>query len=151
VDTDSKPRSSGANRNAAAEGTWRSALVTFGPSVVLDLLLAASVITTAVDKLPDPQQGRAARLLRRAASVGALLPWTYLLIGRPWHLRWGPTDEETRKSLPGDELVSHPVAQMTRALTIDAPAGEIWPWMIQMGAGRGGLYSYEWLENSRAN
>lgn len=147
MSAESAPRSPDPNRNAAAEGTWRSALVTFGPSVVLDLLLAASVVATALDKLPDPGRGRVARLLRRAASVGALLPWAYLLIVRPWHLRWGAKDEETRKALPGDELVSHPVAQMTRALTIDAPAGEIWPWMIQMGAGRGGLYSYDWLEN----
>jgi hypothetical protein len=129
------------------KGTWRSVLVPFGPSVLLDLLLAASVITTALDKLPDPNRGRAARLLRRAASIGALLPWAYLLIVRPWHLRWGATDEEMRKRLPGDDLVPHPVTEMTRALTIDAPKGEIWPWMAQMGAGRGGLYSYDWLEN----
>lgn len=131
----------------STEGTWRSALVSFGPSVVLDVLLGASVIATALDALPDPSRGRAARLLRRAASVGALLPWVYLLIVRPWHLRWGATDEEARKMLPGDELVPRPVVEMTRALTINASAKEIWPWMMQMGAGRGGLYSYDWLEN----
>jgi hypothetical protein len=70
-----------------------------------------------------------------------------LLIGRAWHLRWGATDEEARKRLPGDELVPRPVAEVTRALTINAPVKEIWPWMVQMGAGRGGLYSYDWLEN----
>jgi hypothetical protein len=36
---------------------------------------------------------------------------------------------------------------MTRALTVDAPPSDVWPWMVQMGAGRGGLYSYDWLEN----
>lgn len=129
------------------KGTLRSWVVPFGPSVVLDLLLAASVVATALNKLPDPHRGGAARLVRWAASAGALLPWAYLLIARPWHLRWGATDEETRKRLPGDDLVAHPVAETTRALTIDAPAREIWAWMAQMGAGRGGLYSYDWLEN----
>lgn len=145
MSTQSMPGSSGPKRNVAAEGTWRSLLVTFGPSVVLDLLLAASLITTALGKLPDPRRG--AWSLGRAASMGALLPWVYVLVARPWHLRWGATEEETRKRLPGDNLVPQPVAQMTRAVTIDAPANEIWPWMLQMGAGRGGLYSYDWLEN----
>jgi hypothetical protein len=44
-------------------------------------------------------------------------------------------------------LVPRPVAEMTHALTINAPAREIWPWMVQMGAGGGGFYSYDWLEN----
>src|SRR5215218_838732 len=129
------------------KGTWRSLLVPFGPSVALDLLLGACVLATAMNALPDPSRGRTARLLRRAASAGALLPWAYLLIVRPWHLRWGATDEEARKRLPGDELVPRPVVEATRALTINASAKEIWPWMVQMGAGRGGLYSYDWLEN----
>jgi hypothetical protein len=147
MSTEFAPRSPGPNRNVAAEGSWRSALVTFGPSVVLNLLEAASMIATALDKLPDPRRGGIAWLVRRAASVGALLPWVYVLIVRPWHLRWGATDEETRKSVPGDELVPRPVAEMTRALTVDAPPSDVWPWMVQMGAGRGGLYSYDWLEN----
>src|SRR3712207_2720668 len=87
------------------KGTWQSLLVSFGPSAALDLLLGVCVAATALDGLPDPGRGRTARLLRRAASVGALLPWAYVLIGRPWHLRWGATDEEARKRLPGDELV----------------------------------------------
>jgi hypothetical protein len=89
MSTESAPRSTGPSRNVAAEGTWRSALVTFSPSVVLDLLLAASVIATALGRVPDPRRGTAARLVRRAASVGSLSPWAYLLIVRPWHLRWG--------------------------------------------------------------
>jgi hypothetical protein len=92
MSTESPPRSTGPSRNVAAEGTWRSALVTFGPSVVLDLLLAASVIATAVDKLSDPGLSTTPRLVRRVASVGALLPWAYVLIARPWHLRWGGGD-----------------------------------------------------------
>ncbi len=49
--------------------------------------------------------------------------------------------------LLGDEFVPDPVLKSTRAITIQAPAAEVWPWLVQMGQGRGGLYSYERLEN----
>lgn len=66
---------------------------------------------------------------------------------RPWHLRWGATDAEVGRSLPGDELVPNPKWEATHAITIHAPAAEVWPWLVQMGQGRGGFYSYDWLEN----
>jgi hypothetical protein len=125
----------------------RMVAVCFGPSIVLDLLLAASVAATASDALPDPNRSSSARLLRRIATVGSLAPWVYLLALRPWHLRWGATSEETRMSMPGDELVPQPVWECTRAVSIRAPATEVWPWLVQMGQGRGGLYTYDWLEN----
>jgi hypothetical protein len=125
----------------------RMIAVCFGPSVVLNLLLAASVAATASGDLPDPNRGLAARLLRRAATVGSMAPWVYLLVIRPWHLRWGATEDETRRTLPGDELVPQPAWESTRAVNIWAPATEIWPWLVQMGQGRGGLYTYDWLEN----
>lgn len=50
-------------------------------------------------------------------------------------------------SLPGDDLVPRPRLGTTRAITIQAPAAEIWPWLVQMGQGRGWMYSYERLEN----
>src|SRR5215217_6835671 len=62
-------------------------------------------------------------------------------------MRWGATDAEVQGAFFGDELVAQPQSQSTRALTIDAPAAAIWPWLVQMGQGRGGLYSYEMLEN----
>jgi hypothetical protein len=65
----------------------------------------------------------------------------------PWHRRWGATDEEVRMALPGDELVAPPQSTCTRAITIDAPPETVWPWVIQLGADRGGFYSYDWLEN----
>ena len=66
---------------------------------------------------------------------------------RSWYSRWGATEDEIASSLPGDELVPHPVQGYTRAITIRARAAAIWPWLVQMGQGRGGLYSYEALEN----
>lgn len=49
--------------------------------------------------------------------------------------------------MPGDELIGTPRYRSTRAIQIAAPSSEVWPWLVQMGQGRGGLYSYDWLEN----
>ena len=61
--------------------------------------------------------------------------------------RWGASEEEARRRLPGDELVASPTFASTRAVTIAAPPAAVWPWLVQMGQGRGGLYSYDRLEN----
>jgi hypothetical protein len=66
---------------------------------------------------------------------------------RPWRTRWGATDAEVKKKLPGDELMPHPKWGFTHAVTIKAPVAEVWPWIVQMGQGRAGFYSYELLEN----
>ena len=66
---------------------------------------------------------------------------------RPWCLRWGATEDEAAAVLPGDELMARPDIVSTRAVTIDAPAGSIWPWLVQMGPGRAGAYTYDWIEN----
>ena len=66
---------------------------------------------------------------------------------RPWRVRWGATDEEVHRKLPGDEFASKPKWQYTHAITVHAPTGEVWPWLAQIGQERGGFYSYEWLEN----
>lgn len=66
---------------------------------------------------------------------------------QPRRARWGATDAEVYRSLPGDDLVPHPKWGYTYAVTIRTSAAEIWPWLVQMGQGRGGFYSYEWLEN----
>lgn len=52
---------------------------------------------------------------------------------RPWRTRWGATDSEVKKKLPGDELLPHPRWGFTHALTIKAPVAEVWPWIVQMG------------------
>jgi hypothetical protein len=71
----------------------------------------------------------------------------YFLWARPYQLRWGATDEEVRRPMPGDELDSRPTFLATRAITIDAGPAKIWPWLIQMGYGRAGYYGYDILEN----
>jgi hypothetical protein len=49
--------------------------------------------------------------------------------------------------MPGDELIPDPDTLATRAITIDAPPTALWPWLVQMGSGRGGAYTYDWIEN----
>jgi hypothetical protein len=66
---------------------------------------------------------------------------------RPWQLRWGATDAELRRSLPGDDLLRAPAFNATRAITIDARPEHIWCWLVQVGVKRGGWYSYDLLDN----
>jgi hypothetical protein len=89
--------------------------------------------------------------MERCRTVSAFVAITGVVVWRnvvkPWQERWGAADDEVHMSLPGDELVSEPADQITRAITIDAPPEEVWPWVVQLGADRGGFYSYEFLEN----
>jgi hypothetical protein len=81
------------------------------------------------------------------AALGAVLFGVYLRFIRPWQLRWGATDEEVARAMPGDDEVKHPTSNATRAVTIQARPEEIWPWLVQIGQGKAGYYSYERLEN----
>lgn len=62
-------------------------------------------------------------------------------------MRWGATDEEVARAMPGDDVVEPPTFNATRAITIGAQPEEIWPWIVQMGIGRAGWYSYDWIDN----
>jgi hypothetical protein len=66
---------------------------------------------------------------------------------RAWCLTWGASDEEITRALPGDDLLDDPDLVSTRAVSIDTAVGNVWPWLAQMGSGRGGLYTYDWIEN----
>ena len=83
-----------------------------------------------------------------AALAAAAAAACYVLAVRPRMLRWGASTQESAGPLPGDELVRTPRMQSTRAVTINAPAARVWPWLVQLGAGRGGMYSYDLLENA---
>jgi hypothetical protein len=90
------------------------------------------------------------RLGRRALPTVLVAGGSYLALGRllrPWYSRWGATDDEVHRDLPGDELVPQPRAQSTWAVTVAAPPDRVWPWLVQMGQDRAGFYSYEWIEN----
>jgi hypothetical protein len=66
---------------------------------------------------------------------------------RRWCLSWGATGEEVARVLPGDDLLADPDITSTRAMWIDAPPESVWPWLVQMGPGRAGAYTYDWIEN----
>jgi len=66
---------------------------------------------------------------------------------RRWCLTWGATSDEASGALPGDELLTRPQIVTTRAVTIEAAPDAIWPWLVQMGPGRGGAYTFDWIEN----
>src|SRR6516165_7659148 len=80
------------------------------------------------------------------AAVGGAAVAGVLAVRR-WQLRWGATGQEARASLPGDDVITSPDLTATRAITIGAPAAQVWPWIAQLGQGRGGFYSYDFLEN----
>jgi hypothetical protein len=124
----------------------RGSAVALGPSLLLDLLAAAGTLALATGRLRR-KRGRLGPVPRALLAFGAAFPWAYFLAIRPWHRRWGATEEEVRMALPGDELVPDPGYEHTRAVTIHAPAEAVWPWLAQIGQGRGGFYSYDWLEN----
>jgi hypothetical protein len=91
-------------------------------------------------------------MTRRTAQVrSALIVATAIAatsgLARRRYLRWGATDEEAAMDLPGDQFL--PVANVTatRAITILRTADDVWPWLAQLGQGRGGFYSYDFLEN----
>ena len=71
----------------------------------------------------------------------------YVFAIRPWHRRWGAANAEVSGSMPGDHLVEDANFQTTRAIDIDAKLEAVWPWLAQIGQGRGGFYSYDLLEN----
>jgi hypothetical protein len=84
---------------------------------------------------------------RTTAAFLAALVALYALMRRPI-LTWGATTEEAGSRLPGDELLEEVDGVSTRAITIDAPAAAVWPWLAQMGPSpRGGAYTYDWIEN----
>jgi hypothetical protein len=87
-----------------------------------------------------------ARLDARALAVGSAVAAGVALL-RARYLRWGATDEELKIALPGDELMPDADLAATRAVTVGAAVDGVWPWIAQLGQGRGGFYSYDFLEN----
>jgi hypothetical protein len=81
------------------------------------------------------------------AAWGALLLGLGAVNYREWHSRWGATDAECAAAMAGDELIAQPQFAPTRAMTIDAPPAAVWPWIVQLGYGRAGWYSYDLLDN----
>jgi hypothetical protein len=83
--------------------------------------------------------------LPKLAGVLALTA-VYWFPVRRWFSRWGTTPEELARVMPGDALIANPTEMSMQAVTVNAPPEDIWPWLVQIGYQRGGLYSYDWLD-----
>lgn len=85
---------------------------------------------------------------RRLAALLGLSAGVYALAVRPRLLRWGAADEEVRGPFPGADLIPGGRRGATMAVTINAPPSRVWPWLVQMGCGRAGWYSWDRLDNA---
>ena len=94
------------------------------------------------DKTRQTRSRTAAIAVATGGGIAALA-----LVGRTRLLRWGATDGEIAGVQPGDDLISDANVSATRAITIRRSADVVWPWIAQLGQGRGGFYSYDFLEN----
>jgi hypothetical protein len=93
------------------------------------------------------QQSSSRSNRRLPILVGVLaLTAVYWFPVRRMFTRWGTTPEELERVMPGDALIPNPTITGTGAVTVHAPPEDIWPWLVQMGHQRGGLYSYDWLD-----
>jgi hypothetical protein len=88
-----------------------------------------------------------ARIAAGPLLLAAGWPLVYRVALREWCLTWGATAGEVSEQLPGDDLLPEADVVSTRAITIAAPPPAVWPWLAQMGSGRGGAYTYDWIEN----
>ena len=85
--------------------------------------------------------------MRNKLLIGLLAAASGAYLLRRMGRRWGANDDEVHRSMPGDELIAHPMVETTHAITIQASAAEVWPWLVQMGMDRGGWYSDpEWWD-----
>jgi hypothetical protein len=86
------------------------------------------------------------RMVSRAGWLVALVMVSYHVGYKRWRRRWEASADESARALPGDELVPDPQFRQTMAVTIEAPSSAVWPWLVQMGYGRAGWYSYDTID-----
>jgi hypothetical protein len=109
--------------------------------------LGATFLAGTIGFLTRRHPSPPAVLARTLTGAITNVAWFNLTAFRAWHLRWGATKEEAECPLPGDDVLTHCEGESTRAITINAPPEQIWPWLVQMGYDRGGWYSYDQLDN----
>ena len=96
--------------------------------------------------------------MRKLRNLAAILVGAVAVAGsaywfavRPWWQDWGTDLSEATRLLPGDDVVPDAPVNDTRAITIEAPPSAVWPWLVQMGYGRGGWYSYDVIDMKGAS
>ena len=85
------------------------------------------------------------RIVLGAAAIGGAVV-AYREVVRPWWRSWGIDEQDVARALPGDGLVPAASAADTRSIEIQAPPSVVWPWLVQMGYGRAGWYSYDQID-----
>lgn len=88
----------------------------------------------------------AGKMLLRGAGLMAAA-YGYARLARPRMARWGATDGEVAGAMPGDGEVPEPQFAVTRAVTVAAPPGAVWPWIVQIGYHRAGWYAHDLFDN----
>jgi hypothetical protein len=113
------------------------------------ILLVVGVLLLAFAGLVALAEFLLGAMLGSVVVLGAVVIMTAAYFGlvRPWLLRWGATAGEVARPMPGDGILGADAASTTRAITIGVPAHRVWPWLAQLGYGRAGWYSYDWLDN----
>ena len=88
--------------------------------------------------------------MKNKLCLGLLATASGVYLLRRLGMRWGATDDEVHRSLPGDDLVPHPMLETTHAISINASRADIWPWLVQMGYDRAWWYTdarwYQWVD-----
>jgi len=143
ADKPTQPTKVMAPQQASALSGIRGAGVIFGGPLIV---VGASIAAVAAG-LIAARRGRLTPNMTATAALGAAFPWVYELFISPWQQNWGTTQNELHRSWPGDDVIPNPIYEATHAVTIKAPASQVWPWLVQIGQNRGGFFSYDWLEN----
>jgi hypothetical protein len=125
--------------DAALHVAWIRPVHRLMQTTQLRMLAARAEGKVPVDDWRDVAEGAGGAMLMVASFFTPFL--------RHARSHWGLDEATAARTLPGDELVPEPELQWTHGIEIDAPAEEVWPWIAQLGADRGGFYSYQWLEN----
>src|SRR5260370_38421694 len=89
---------------------------------------------------------RVARAAGRPGLALAIALAMYLLVYRPQQLRWGATDEEVARAMPGNEIQRQPIFNATGSVTINAPPDQILPWLVQIGYRPPGWSECDWID-----
>jgi hypothetical protein len=91
---------------------------------------------------------RSGKLALTLDTLTAVPIWVVSPLMRRSHMRWGATDAEVAGPMPGDDVVRTAQFKATRAVSIDAPPAQVWPWIAQLGYRRGGFYTYDQVDNA---
>jgi hypothetical protein len=111
---------------------------------IMAIVLAAASAAVAMLALLVVMLGWPGLAIGVAGATAVLV--VYRVLVQPWQHRCGATDKEVGRAMPGDDLP--PVASSTtRAVSVAAPPEQVWPWLPQIGYGRAGWYSYDWIDN----